>query len=190
MRHQRDARGDQLRPRRLDLDVVFCLEATGPPYFEANAVIGARMLAVLELGLRHRRPEIDIPERRRFELIRCSALQQTEERRLRHPLGGPADRRVGARPVHRQAQIPPQVLERFLVLGRQPVAQLDEVRPRDGDRRASAACPEAGTPGRTAATDRTARRSSSARAARSAARCRPIPSDRTRPCRASVESAR
>ena len=56
---------------------------------------------------------------------------------LRHALRALVDGRVGHRPVDRQAQVAPQVLERLLVLGRQPVAQLDEVRTRHGE---SAAC--------------------------------------------------
>ena len=62
------------------------------------------------------------------------ALQQPQERRLRHALGAAVDGGVGQRPVHRQPEVPPQMLERLLVLGRQPVAQLDEVRTRDRDR--------------------------------------------------------
>ena len=101
-----------------------------------------------------------------------------------------ADRRVGQRPVHRQPEVPPQMLEGLLVLGRQPVAQLDEVRPRDRNRLLARLLRRRERRDRTAATDRSGRRSSSARAARSAGRCRPTPSGRTPPCRACAESAR
>ena len=74
---------------------------------------------------------------------RPGRAQQAEERELRHALGPPADRRVGHRPVDRQAQVLPEMLERLLVLGRQPVAELDEIRPRDRDRLLRRACPAA-----------------------------------------------
>ena len=57
-------------------------------------------------------------------------------------------------------------------------AQLEEVRPRDRDRVLGAASRAGRTRGRTAGAVRSARRSSSARAARWAGRCRPSPSDR------------
>ncbi len=97
-------------------------------------MVRARQLAILELRLRHGRLEVHVPQRRRFDLVRQSALQQAQKRHLRHALCALADRRVGHRPVDRQAEVFPQMLERLLVFGRQPVAELDEVRPRDRDR--------------------------------------------------------
>ena len=144
MRDERDARRDQLRPRRLDLD-----GRRRPDLREANPVIRARLLAVLELRLRHGRAEVHVPQRRRLELIGGAALQQPQERRLRHPLRPTVDRGVGHRPVDRQAEVPPQVLERLLVLRRQPVAELDEVRARDRDRLLARLRPAAETPDRT-----------------------------------------
>ena len=129
MRDERDARRDQLGPRRVDLDEAVAVGAR-----EADAVIGARLLAILELRLRDGRAEVHVPQRRRFELIREAALEQAQERQLRDALRAPVDRRVGHRPVDRQAEIAPQVLERLLVLGGQPRAQLDEVRTRHRDR--------------------------------------------------------
>src|SRR5688572_5794550 len=128
MSHERDARRYQFRARRLNLHVT---AARGNRAFdlEADAVIGARMLAILELGLRHGRTEVDIPERWRLELIGDAAIEQTQERGLRYALRRAINGRVGPRPVDRQPEIAPQVLERFLVLRGQPVAQLDEVRP-------------------------------------------------------------
>ena len=130
MRDQRDARGNQLGPRRLDLDGARALGMR-----EADAVHGARHLAVLELRLRDRRAEVDVPQGRRFELIRLAAAHQAQERQLRDALRVLADRRVGQRPVDRQAEMAPELLERALVLGRQPRAELDEVGPRDRQRR-------------------------------------------------------
>ena len=184
MRDQRDAGGNQLGTRRLDLD-----EAVAVSLGEADAVIRARLLAVLELGLRHGGPEVDVPECRRLELIGVAALQQPQERELRDALRPAVDGRVGHRPVDRQAEMPPQVLEDLLVLGRELDAQLDEVRPRHRHRAACRASPAARTTGRTAARDRTAPRSSSGPGARWAGRCRPTPSGRRRPGRASAGSA-
>ncbi len=55
MRDERDTGRNQLRPRRLDLDVATCRPG------EADAVIGAGLLAILELGLRDGGLEIDVP---------------------------------------------------------------------------------------------------------------------------------
>ncbi len=134
MRDERHAGRNQLGPRRFDLDA-----AARWPIQRASA---NRMrwyapgeLAILELGLRHGGPEVDVPERRRLDLVRQAALEQPQERDLRHALRPPADRRVGHRPVDRQPEVLPEVLEGLLVFGRQPVAELDEVRARDRDRR-------------------------------------------------------
>ena len=70
----------------------------------------------------------------RFELVGDAAGQQPQERALRHPLARLADGGVGHRPVHREAQRAPQLLEGLLVFRGQPLAQLDEVRTRDRDR--------------------------------------------------------
>ena len=45
--------------------------STNPPdgFREPDPVVRARLLAVFELRLRHGRPEVDVPERRRFDLI-------------------------------------------------------------------------------------------------------------------------
>ena len=147
-----------------------------PAAREADAMVGARLLAILELGLRDGGAEIDVPERRRLELIREPALEEAQERQLRHALRPSVDRRVGHRPVDRQPEVAPQMLEDLLVLRRQPGAQLDEVRARDRDRLLAGLLRRDERRVVTAATDRSARRSSSARAARSAGRCRPIPS--------------
>src|SRR5206468_12416994 len=64
-------------------------------------------------------------ERRRFGLVRLTAREATEERSLRHALRVLAHRRVGHRPVDREPEVAPQLLELLLVLGHEPVAQLD-----------------------------------------------------------------
>ena len=126
----------------------------------------------------------------RFHLVGDAALQQPQERHLRDPLRARADGGVGHRPVHRQPEVLPEMLERLLVLGRQSRAQLDEVRPRDRDWRAWPAWRAARTPGRTGGAGRTARRSSSGRGVRWAGRCRPSPSGRTPRARACAGTGR
>ena len=97
---------------------------------ETDAMVGARRLAVLELGLRDRGAKIDVPQRRRVELIRAAAPQQPQKRELRDPPRLAADRRVGHRPVDRKTEIAPQPLERLFVLPGQRLAELDKIRPR------------------------------------------------------------
>jgi hypothetical protein len=63
VRDQRDACRDQLRPRR-------SMAMLPSPLARANSIGGTRrLLAILELGLRHRRTEVHVPERRRLELV-------------------------------------------------------------------------------------------------------------------------
>ena len=91
-------------------------------------------LAVLELGLGHRGLEVDVPERRCLGLVCLPGRQQAEEPALGGATGALVDGRVGLLPVDREPQPPPRRLERPLVLGGEPVTELDEVRPRDTDR--------------------------------------------------------
>ena len=98
---------------------------------KADLVHGSWALAILELCLRNRRLEVDVPQRGRLELVCLTAREQRQERALGDPLGERPDRRVGHRPVDRQAERAPQLLERALVGLGQRQAQLDEVRPRD-----------------------------------------------------------
>ena len=126
---QRHARRDQLWAGRLDQGVArVSVAAIGR--VEAHAVHRSGALAVLELGLRDGRLEVDVPQRRRLELVGLTALEQAEERALGDPLGARPDRRVGHRPVDRQPERAPELLERLLVARRQAQAELDEVRPR------------------------------------------------------------
>ena len=130
VRDERDARRDELGARRVDLDETGCICSGAGWTGKANAVIRAGLFAILELCLSDRGPEIDVPERRRFELIREAFPHETQERQLRQPLRTTANRRVRHRPVDRQAEVSPQVLEGLLVFRRQPRAQLDEIRAR------------------------------------------------------------
>ena len=98
---------------------------------EGDPVVGAGALAVLELGLRDRRPEGHVPEGRRLLGVGLPAGQVVHEHPLRGGPGRRRDRPVDVGPVHRQADPPPQLLERPLVLGGQLLAQLDEVAPAD-----------------------------------------------------------
>ena len=42
-------------------------------------MVRARLLAILELRLRHGRPEVDVPQRWRFQLIGETAAELTQE---------------------------------------------------------------------------------------------------------------
>src|SRR5215468_3973590 len=72
MGDERDARGDQLRPRGLDLKII-----------EANAVVCAGPLAILDLRLGDSSLKVDVPHRGRLSLIGLAALQIAEESSLR-----------------------------------------------------------------------------------------------------------
>ena len=125
MRDQRDARRQQFGARGFDLH----RPAVGA--IEPQPVIRTLALAIFELGLGDGRPKIHVPQRRRFELIRKPLLEQVQKADLRDTLRALVDRRVGHRPVDRQTEISPQMLERFFVFLRQPLAELDEIGPRD-----------------------------------------------------------
>jgi len=130
MGDERDAGWYQLGPSRVDLDRPLPAGTREP-----NLVVRPRRLAVLEFRLRDGRAEVHIPERRRFEAVREAPLQEPQEGDLRDALRAAADRGVGHRPVHAQAEVAPEVLEGLFVLGGEFQAQLDEVGPgdRDGD---------------------------------------------------------
>ena len=180
---QRDAGGDQLGPGGLDED-----RALRPG--ERDPVVRPGPLAVLELGLRDRRPEGDVPEGRRLLGVGLAAGQVVQE----HPLGrGPGvlrDRPVDVRPVDRQPDPAPELLEGELVLLRQLHAELDEVAPRD---RQLVLARLLGRGERRVVVQRRVaprRRSSSAPGARWAGRCRPSPSGSRRAGRACAGSGR
>ena len=128
VRHHRHTRRKQLRPRRLDGNDASLVT-------EVQPVVCRVLVAVLDLRLGHRRLERPVPQRRRLSLVRLPASQIVEEEPLRNPLHRLVNRRIGQRPVHRQAQIPPEVLERLLVFLREAVAQFDKVPARNRNRR-------------------------------------------------------
>jgi hypothetical protein len=49
---------------------------------ESDPVVRPGLLAILELRLRDRRAEIDVPQCRRLELIRDASLEEAQEGRL------------------------------------------------------------------------------------------------------------
>ena len=100
---------------------------------EPEPVVGAGLLAVLELGLGDGGLVVDVPQGRGLGRVGLAAGQVAQER----PLGGPAravaDRLVGVAPVDRQAEPAEQRLEGLLVLDGQPLAELDEALARQAD---------------------------------------------------------
>ena len=99
---------------------------------ERDAVVGGGLVAVLELGLGDGSAEGHVPEGGCHGLVGLTTLDVAEERELRGEQRLGADGAVGLSPVHREPERAPQFLELHLVLGRQALAQLDEVAPADG----------------------------------------------------------
>ena len=110
--HQGHARGQQLGPGRLDVDGTVAVHPG-----EAEPVVGAGPLPVLELGLGDGGAEVDVPEGRGRALGDLVASDQAEEPPLGDPLGRVGDGGIGVRPVDREAEHAPQVFEDPLVLG-------------------------------------------------------------------------
>jgi hypothetical protein len=129
MRSHPDARGQQLRPRRGDDELAAALDA------ERDVVERAARRAVFDLRLRDGGLEVDVPHRRRLDAVDVPLREEVEEARLRKVTAAVVDGRVLLLPVHREADAPPERLERLLVLARDPEAELDEVRPRHDARR-------------------------------------------------------
>jgi len=125
--HQRDARRQQLRAGGGDLQVG----AVGAG--EQQAVERARALPVLQLGLGDGRAEGDVPEGRCLGEVGLAAGEVAQERPLRRHPGAGADRAVGRRPVDRQPEASPELLERDLVGLGEALAERDEVPPRHRD---------------------------------------------------------
>jgi hypothetical protein len=123
VRDERHHRGDQLGAGRLDVDRRSVGSVEGDP------VVGAGVLARLELGLRDGGLEGDVPEGGRLLQVGLAAREVAQEGALADGLGLAADRRVVLLPVHGEAQGAPELLEDLLVLLDEPLAQLDEVRP-------------------------------------------------------------
>ena len=99
---------------------------------EAELVVGARHLLVLELGLGDGGLEGDVPQRRRLDLVRLTGVQVVEERQLADAPAVVVDRPVGAGPVDRQPKRKPS---KAFILDRELDAQFDEVGSADGDGR-------------------------------------------------------
>ena len=135
VREHGHTRRDQLRARRFDLSAraIGRRGAVGDER-ERDTMHRTRTLAVLQLGLGDRGAKVNVPQRGGLQLVGLTAGEQTQEGALRDPLRELPDRRVGQRPVDRQAEPPPQLLEGALVGLGESQAQLDEVGPRDRDR--------------------------------------------------------
>ena len=127
VRDQRHTRRNQFRARRVDGQE----SATG--LRKTNRVVRPGHFPVFQFRLRDGRPEVHVPQRRRFQLIRAALVEQSQERELRHPLRVTPDGGVGHRPVHRQAEMPPQPLKHDFVVSRQARTQFHKVRARNVD---------------------------------------------------------
>src|SRR5262245_17614701 len=90
---ERNARGDQLRSRGLDLKII-----------EANAVVCAGPLTILDLRLGNSSLKVDVPHRGRLSLIGLTALQVAEESSLRGSPRSIVNGRVAVGPVDRKAE--------------------------------------------------------------------------------------
>ena len=134
MGNEGDATDDQFGPRCLDQQVSILSWAPPRPAFvvERDGVIGAGPLTVLDLGLGDGCLEVDVPDRRRVAAVGLAAGEVVEKRPLADPAAGLADGRVQQGPVDRQPDPAEDFFEDGFVGGRQLFAQLDEVRPRDG----------------------------------------------------------
>ena len=89
-----DTRRDEFGAGGVDPDVGGVAD-TG----EAELVVGARHLLVLEFGLGDGGLEGDVPQRRRLDLVRLTGVQVVEERQLADAPAVVVDRLVGAGPV-------------------------------------------------------------------------------------------
>src|SRR6266545_4885747 len=126
VRDQRDAGRDQLRPGGVDVDLAV-------RRVERDPVEETRVVPRLQLGLRDRGLERDVPQRGRLGEVRLTAGEVAQEAALRGAPRVLGDRRVEVRPVDAQADPAPHRLERLLVDVGQLAAQLDEVLPADRD---------------------------------------------------------
>ena len=116
-----DAGGQQFGAGRLDVDVLAVARVEG------DAVIGARVVACLELSLGDGRLERDVPQARRLLLVGLAALQIAQKGLLGDGARTLVDRAVGDVPVDADAEAAEEILERLLVLDGEHVTQLDEV---------------------------------------------------------------
>src|SRR5690606_24107001 len=122
VRHESDAGGEEFWARGLDVDVTRAIGLV-----EREAVVRGLLLAVLELCLRDRRAEVDIPERGGQSLVSLAALMVADEPELALADGLVGDRAVGLRPVDAEAELTEDVFELLLVFDGELLAQFDEV---------------------------------------------------------------
>ena len=94
-------------------------------------MVGAGVVARLELGLRDGGLERHVPEAGGLGLVGLAAHEVAQEERLAHRAGAVVDGAVADVPVVRQAEQAERVLEEHLVLDRERLAQLVEVAPAD-----------------------------------------------------------
>jgi len=86
---------DQVGPGGVDPGVLVAVGAA-----EAQLVVGAGHLPIVELGLGHRRLEGRVPERRCLDLVGLAPLKVLQEGELRDPPAVVIDGGVGEIPVH------------------------------------------------------------------------------------------
>ena len=96
--HERDAGGDQLGAGRVDPD-------RGVRALEADLVVGAGDLAVLQLGLGDRGAEVDVPQGGRLGPVGQVTMEQAQEAALAGLDRLGADGAVPVVPVDRQPQL-------------------------------------------------------------------------------------
>jgi hypothetical protein len=96
---------------------------------------GALDRPVLDLGLRDRGLEVNVPHGRGLDAVDVALLEEVPEGELREGPAARVDGGVLLAPVDREPEPPPERLEGLLVLARQLEAEVDEVPPRDAPRR-------------------------------------------------------
>ena len=108
---------------------VVSMKTGSPPSHavEGDAVVGAGVVARLELGLRDGGLERHVPEAGGLALVGLAALEVAQERLLRDGARALVDGAVGDVPVEAEAEATEERLEGHLVLDGEHVAQLDEV---------------------------------------------------------------
>ena len=118
---QRAARGEQFRTGGFDVNRRAIFET------ERDLVIEAGIFAAFQLSLGDCGLEGHVPQARSVLLIGLAAGEIAQEGFLGDALRMLADRVVGLRPIDRQAERTPQLLELLLVFLGETLAQFDEV---------------------------------------------------------------
>ena len=117
-----DAGRDEFRTRGLDVDGLATVRAG-----EADAMVGAWSLTILEFGLGNRCAEGHVPQGGRLGLVRLAPGQVVEECTLADGSRVVINGLVILRPVDREAQASPQLLEDLFILDGQTLTQFDKV---------------------------------------------------------------